>query len=251
MRTTYTRLLVTATVVSLLTLSMSAAYAVAKPKVAVYEVTIINLTPGQPLTPPVVVTHKKAIGIFTPGDAASFGIKEIAENGNNLPLMTALGLDKHVFDVVEGATGPLVPAGTPGSMPPFSFGDMVTLTIESAEGAKYLSFASMLICTNDGFTGLDTMRLPKKVGDTVTVSTVGYDAGTEINTEAFKDLVPPCQFLISGIFPPGPASGMSDPALAEGGTIMVHPGIMGGMDLVPGVHGWVDPVAEVIITRVS
>ena len=246
MRTTYTKLLVTATVVSLLTLSMSVAYAVAKPPAAVYEVTIINLTSGQPLTPPVIVTHKKATGIFSVGSSASFGIQQIAENGANGPLLAALGLDKHVFDVTTGMT-PLVPAGTPGSA---MFGDTVTLTITSAKGAKYLSFATMLICTNDGFTGLDTMRLPKKVGDTVTVSTVGYDAGTEMNTEDFADIVPPCQGLI-GITSPDAGTGMTNPALAQGGVIMVHAGIMGGVDLVPGVHGWVDPVAMVIITRVS
>ena len=30
------------------------------------------------------------------------------------------------------------------------------------EGAQFFSFVSMLICTNDGFTGLDTIKLPKK-----------------------------------------------------------------------------------------
>jgi hypothetical protein len=44
---------------------------------------------------------------------------------------------------------------------------------------------------------------------------------------------------------------MSNPALAEGGVITHHPGISGGNDLVPGVHGWTDPVARVTITRVN
>jgi hypothetical protein len=32
-----------------------------------------------------------------------------------------------------------------------------------------------------------------RVGASVTVETAGYDAGTELNTEDFADIVPPCQ----------------------------------------------------------
>jgi hypothetical protein len=44
---------------------------------------------------------------------------------------------------------------------------------------------------------------------------------------------------------------MSNPALAEGGVITLHLGIMGGDDLLIGTHDWVDPVAKVIITRME
>lgn len=98
---------------------------------------------------------------------ASSGIQQVAETGNSSPLLTALGMDKHVFDIADG-THPLVPAGSPGAS---TFPDSVTLTKTSGMGAKYLSFASMLICTNDGFTGLDNLRLPKRVGDSVMVTT--------------------------------------------------------------------------------
>jgi hypothetical protein len=30
-----------------------------------------------------------------------------------------------------------------------------------------------------------------------------------------------------------------------------HEGILGIADLVPAIHGWIDPVAEVVIERVS
>ena len=226
---------------------ITATTASAAPGPATYEVTITNLTTGQALTPPVVATHRKPFHVFEVGDRASFEVKEIAENGNNGPLLATLAGEQQVFDMAEGSTGPLVPAADPGGS---GFGDSVTLSITSAKGAKYLSFASMLICTNDGFTGIDGVRLPKKVGDTVTLSTAGYDAGTEINTEDFANIVPPCQGLI-GISSGDPGTGSSDPALAEGVIIRHHPGIMGGNDLVPGVHGWVDPVVEVVIERVG
>ena len=238
------RLLVTTTVLAVFVLMLGPA--AAANNVATYEVTITNLTGGQALTPPVVVTHKKPFHIFQVGDPASFEVQQIAENGNNAPLLAALAGEKHVFDIAEG-TGPLVPAADPGGS---GFGDSVTLTITSANGAKYLSFASMLICTNDGLTGIDGVRLPKKVGDTVTLSTDGYDAGTEINTEDFADIVPPCQGLI-GVSSIDIGTGTSDPTLAESDVIRLHPGIQGGDDLVPGVHGWIDPVVEVVIERIG
>lgn len=215
--------------------------------VATYEVTITNLTPGQPLTPPVVATHRKPLHIFQVGSAASFELKEIAENGNNAPLLTALGSDKHVYEAQQAGGAPLVPAADPGGS---GFADSVTFVISGAEGAKYLSFASMLICTNDGFTGLDGLRLPRKVGDSITVTSNAYDAGTEINTEDFVNMVPPCQGLI-GVMSGDVGIGMSEAALAEGGVIMHHAGIQGGADLLPGVHGWTDPVAEIEITRTN
>lgn len=151
----------------------------------------------------------------------------------------ALAQDKHVADVVVAA------AGTP---PPVLPGDAVTFSITAERGAKFVSFASMLICTNNGFTGLDTGRLPQQVGDAVTFETNGYDAGTEINTEDFADIVPPCQALV-GVSSDDPGTGTSNPALTEGGVIRHHPGIRGGVGLVPGIHGWADPVARITIER--
>ena len=71
----------------------------------------------------------------------------------------------------------------------------MTFDIDGGPGAKWLSYASMLICTNDGFTGADGLRLPKRVGAAVSATSYAYDAGTEINTEYFGDIVPPCPAL--------------------------------------------------------
>lgn len=243
----FRRLLVTATVLAALTLLLVPAAVADDDDVATYRVTITNLTDGQPLTPPVVATHSKRFQVFEVGDPARFELKEIAENGNNAPLLAALAGARRVFDSTQAGAGPLVPDGTPGSA---MFEDSVTFTITANKRAKFLSFVSMLICTNDGFTGIDGIRLPKEVGHKVTVSTAGYDAGTEINTEDFADIVPPCQGLI-GVSSDDPGTGMSNPALAEGDVIRHHPGIQGGDDLLVDVHAWEDPVARVVIERID
>jgi hypothetical protein len=211
-----------------------------------FEVTFTNVTGGQPLTPAVAATHRGKNELFRVGRPASFGLKEIAENGNNAPMLARLASDRDVFHVVEAPGGPLVPAGSPGDA---MFGQSTTFSIEAERGARFLSLASMLICTNDGFTGVNALKLPSNVGRSVTVETAGYDAGTEANTEDFADMVPPCQGLI-GVSSGEPGTGVSDPALAQNDVIRHHPGITGRRDLVPAVHGWDTsaPVARITAT---
>lgn len=213
----------------------------------VFQVTITNLTHGQPMTPPVVATHRKRTRVFDVGQPASFGVKEIAENGNNAPLLADLGANKKVFQAVQAGGGPLVPTGKPGSA---NFPDSVTFNITAGRGANRLSVVAMLICTNDGFTGLDSVRLPKWLGDGKVFYSAGYDAGTERNTEDFADIVPPCQGLINGSSN-GESAGTSNPALAEGGVIQHHPNIQGIADLVPATHAWQDPVMKITVKRIQ
>src|SRR2546425_1962639 len=213
-----------------------------------YQVTIKNLTRGQPLTPPVLVTHSDEDQVFEVGQPASVGVREIAENGNLAPLLAFLNANPFgdFFDIKSGSA-PIVPSGRTGAT---GFSDEQTLRIEAAPGFRHLSWVSMLICTNDGFTGLNGLELPKKVGRSVTVTTNGYDSHTEKNTENFADIVPPCPAL-SGVPSSKSGSGVSDPALAEGGVIAHHEGIKGGSDLSPAIHGWTDPVAEVTVEAIG
>ena len=205
-----------------------------------YEVTITNLTGGQPFTPALVATHKGNDEFFTVGKAASFGLQEIAENGNIPPMFGRVSGDNSFDDVViqTGATGP----------PPIVPGETVTFTIEGGPPFNFLSWASMLICTNDGFTGVDTLKLPNDVGDSVSRYTEGYDAGTETNTELFADIVPPCGPL-TGQDSMGQGTGTTDPNLDEGGVIHHHSGILGVGDLDTGINGWANPVAKITVER--
>jgi hypothetical protein len=195
-----------------------------------YNVTIENLTTSQPLTPPVVATHSDQVDVFELGQAASAELQAVAENGNADPLVALLGGSAAVFDVETG-TGPILP------------GESASVTVEAPEGSL-LTIAAMLICTNDGFTGADSWPLPASGSDSVDAN--AYDAGTEMNTEDFADIVPPCQGLI-GVSSDDDGTGTTNPALAEGAVVAAHPGIQGGTDLTVADHGWTDPVARITV----
>jgi Spondin_N len=200
-----------------------------------YDVTITNLTSGQPLSPAVLVTHVRRVSLFSMGSMASAGIQAIAEDGNPAVSAAMLTGVRGVFDVVT--TG--APAHRIGGPGPTS----VQATIMADREHRLLSFATMLICSNDGFAGLNGVALPND-DQPVTVYAYGYDAGTERNTEAGGDIVPPC----FGIGPVGGHAGGGG-RRAESRTIRMHPGFHGERDLVPAQHGWQGPVAMVTIQR--
>jgi len=208
-----------------------------------YKVTITNITPGQPITPPLLVTHNKDVEIFTVGEKASYELSQLSENGTFEPLVKKLTGKAGIADIVTGKT-PLVPANDPGNT---GLGYSETFMISANTESRYLSFASMLVCTNDGFAGLDTVTLPLFYGKTVYAQ--AYDTRTEMNTEDFANMVPPCQGAI-GIISGEEGTGASDSSLTENGIIIPHPGIMGNEDLIPTIHGWNGPVVKIDIERI-
>ncbi|MDH3190181.1 MAG: spondin domain-containing protein [Acidimicrobiia bacterium] len=195
-----------------------------------YRVTVTNLTEGQPQTPFVVATHSEGFSLFSRGASASNGLQQLAENGGVPVLVDELLASGYVGDVQVAATaaGPLFP------------GDSASVDVIASSSARFVSLAGMLICTNDGFGGLSNVKLPT---DSKTVYGYAYDAGTEINTEAYSDLVPPCDGLGQ--------TGMTNPALAENGVVHRHRGIAGIADLSPAVHGWTGAVIMVEIELID
>ena len=214
----------------------------AKPQV--YEVTVTNITPGQPITPPLLVTHSKDVSLFTVGEEASDELQQLAENGNASLLIEKLEGKSGVMDIVKGSAGHLVSASDPGDT---GLQYSETFTVSADGNKRYLSFASMLVCTNDGFAGIDSVRLPV---NQKTVYAMAYDARTEMNTEDFADMVPPCQGVI-GVTSDDEGTGASNPEIAEDGVVIPHPGIMGGADLLEEVHAWGNPVVKIDIVRMK
>jgi hypothetical protein len=230
-----------ATLLAVALVGAAAPPALAAGDTATYEITITNLTESQWFTPPAAATHRPSFDAFSVGRRASEGVKEIAENGNLAPFTALLDAHGGVQDWTVAVADP--------NMPPLGPGQSVTFTLEADRGTRRLSYVAMLICTNDGFTGADGLRLPRNVGQSTTTYGVAYDAGTEVNTEAWEDLVPPCAQL-TGFGDQG-GTGVSNPALAEGGVVSMHAGILGVADLVTDVHGWSNPVSMIEVIRLG
>lgn len=195
-----------------------------------YRVTVTNVAGGQPLTPLVVAAHSGSTAVFSAGSAASAGVQSIAENGGVPDLVGELLANPGVGDVAVAGSAPIAPGAT------------VYTEIVTTPGMRKLSVVGMLICTNDGFAGIDSLQLNAN-GQTKVVYGFAYDAGTEVNTEDYQDLVPPCDGLGQ--------TGMSNPALAENGVVHPHSGIQGVATLDPAVHGWSGAVIRVEIEEVG
>lgn len=186
-----------------------------------YEVTITNVTHGQTFTPFLATTHKLRLALFQPGEPARSELAELAESGNIDPMTTYLDSRPAVFET----------SSTEGLLEP---GQSVTLMIQSMRPFNRLSFAAMLIPTNDTFVALDAALLPE---DTATYTAYAWDAGSEVNDELCANI-------------PGPACGGEALSAADGeGFVHVSNGIHGIADLDPAEYDWRNPVATVSVKR--
>ena len=203
-----------------------------------YRVTLENLTSGQPLSPPVAATHRPNHVLFEVGQPVSAEAELLAENGDQQPLVQLL-LGLHGVNEVVDFGAPLVPAGSSAG----GFTDRATVDIQ-ARGGDRLSLVTMLVCTNDGLSGVDRIKLPKG-GDTYRL--LGFDAGSEDNTELSGDLPDPCSAL-------GPVVLAGDPNGNENVAVdsvphqpvALHPGIALVGDL-GAQHAWTGPVARLTV----
>ena len=213
------------------------------PTTAVFEVTLVNLTAGQPISPLLAIVHNDSFSLFKEGDVASTALEYIAESGNTAPLATLIADSKSVITSAAGAAMPLLPG--PSNMV------KVTLTVPLANLAtSRLSFASMLGNTNDGFTGVSGEMLSNlTVNASRNIDLLAYDAGTEANTESANTVPGPATASSGGkreAFNP-----MRDDIIS---TIHVHPGIVSKDDGLPTsaltqAQRWDNPVATLMIRR--
>ncbi len=205
------------------------------------SIRITNLTNALYFTPLLISAHNRHTHIFQAGTAASPSLQAMAEGGNIALLDTDLA--------ALGARNIVNPAG--GLLAP---GASTTASLTTGKHNRYLSVVAMLLPTNDGFAGLDAIRIPKKKG-TYTYYLNGYDAGTEANDE-----------IINGGGAPGTPGIPADPG-GNGGsggsgvtgadhntTVHIHRGIVGDTNAAGGpsdldavVHRWNNPVAKVVI----
>jgi hypothetical protein len=188
-----------------------------------WTVTVANLTPAgsQPLSPPLFVIHTRKADVWSVGEIASHGVAAIAEDANNAVLESALPQVQGVKSVFTGMGGP-IPSG-----------QSRTYTVQTEGRFNRLSLLTMLVNTNDAFTGLDSLR-----ARAATLTTMAYDAGSERNNELMSHIPGPC---CNNPF-------VRDP---EGALIRPHEGITGRGQLSPAVYDWSDPVARITIEPAS
>ena len=187
---------------------------------------ITNLTRGQILSPVFVARHSgDASPLYTLGQPASDSLAMMAEDADASGLVADWSPEGN--DAISEA---MVVALNEGPIPP---GATVTMSFETTDGNTLVSFASMLVTTNDAFIGASGLD----VSTSRTVNLNAYDSGSEANSES-------CAYI------PGSPCGNHAEDMAEAeGHIYVHAGIHGGegSDLNPAMHDWRNPVARLTI----
>jgi hypothetical protein len=212
---------------------------------AKFSVTVKNLTHGTWFTPLLITAHDRHTDLFETGGTASIKLQAMAEGGDISDLLDYVN--------GQGANSNANPAG--GLLAPGEAVRDVFFDTDRSRN-KYLSIVAMLLPTNDGFVGLDSLRIPIIPG-TYTYYLNGYDAGTEVNDELIN--------TIDGGTPgkPGiPADPGGDAGIDGTGAtdieankkVHIHPSVIGDTDPAGGIsdldgaiHRWQNPVAEVII----
>ena len=194
-----------------------------------YKVTVINMTNAQPLSPVAVALHASG-NWWMVGQSASAALETVAESGDNS------GLTGADFVTASASGDGVVMPGMSGEL-------MVSTTDQSA---VMLSVATMLVNTNDAFTGLNAIDVSAMaVGDAMTYNAPVYDAGTEANSEMAGTI-------------PGPAdSGEGfNAARDDVDYVAMHPGVVSNDDglsdsVLTGEHKFDNPSIRIVITRMQ
>ncbi|SHH34681.1 spondin domain-containing protein [Ferrimonas marina] len=198
---------------------------------ASFDITVVNLTSAQPMSPLAAYLHAGDVSGWTFGMPASEGLEILAEAGDGSQWLT-----------MADEAGALASGSGDGILMP---GASQTLTLElEAEGMAYLTLATMLVNTNDAFAGIngkDLMALA--VSESMTMNLPVYDAGTEGNSELAATI-------------PGPAGGGAgyDAMRDDVDYVARHPGVVTADDgyvdsALASIHRFDAPVARLVVTR--
>lgn len=209
------------------------------------SIELTNTSHGSFFTPFLVTAHDGSTHLFEVGQAASAHLQAMAEGGDISGLSSDVGGADS--DTVENPAGGLLGPGETATV------DLNTDTT----GNGHLSLAAMILPTNDGFVGVDALKIPTQAG-TYTFMLNAYDAGTEPNNElvAAEGGVPGTPG-----FPNPPPIGLTD----SGGsnvvgddpntTVHIHRGVLGDTNPSGGTsdidstkHRWLNPIAKLVIT---
>ena len=196
-----------------------------------YEISVVNLTNGQPLSPVGVFIHEAASMAFSIGTPASDALEIMAEGGDISALLDAI-------DSIAETSGeaPLAPGEE----------QMFSLQLSAANTSSFqLTVLSMLVNTNDAFTAVNGVSIASlDVDNSLSFSTPAYDAGTEANSETAGTI-------------PGPADGgegfssvrddIADQVTMHGGVVTADDGLANSA--INEMHRFDNPIARIRITR--
>jgi len=196
-----------------------------------FQITVVNATNNQPLSPIAVISHSANYSAWSVGSSASTGLEYIAEDGSNSQLFAAIS---NLDVATASSAGPVFP-GNNGS---------ISITA-SADTQTHITVATMLINTNDAFAGLNAIDVSGLAsGESMTLSAKVYDAGTELNSESAGTM-------------PGPADGgegfnaarsdIKDVVRGHGGVVTLSDGL--AISVLNQTHRFDNPGMIVTIMR--
>lgn len=197
-----------------------------------FRVTVTNLTAAQPMSP-LLVAVSTGGAVWQAGAPASVALEMLAEGGDMTELAKAIAANGGI----GGAAG-AAPIG-PGAS------DSHEIRFRKKRDAT-LTVASMLVNTNDGFTGITALPISGlAVGESLTRTLMAWDAGSEANTEAAGTI-------------PGPADGGEgfNAARSDGlDAVRIHAGVVSHDDGLAGSvlaarHRFDNPVMRLVVERV-
>ncbi len=217
---------------------------------AVFTVQLTNLTYSQPFSPAAIVLHEPGYNIFIDGEKASTALEVLAESGNPSDIITEAIATTEYLDAIasDGATAPR------------SIGNVSTLLVPllDVDDLK-ISLTTMLVDTNDAFTGLNAADISNMaVGQSVSFMVPSWDAGTEANTETASTIPGPAAAAAGG----GGASAGFDAARDDlFDRVHFHPGAVTNANaddaskeglstsILTEADRWDNPTSKIVITR--
>jgi hypothetical protein len=132
-----------------------------------YEVTVTNLTHGLHFTPLLLSAHPEDTRFFYTGEPSSPELQALAEGGDTTALAALLESVSATVNIDDTLLAP---------------GESRTFLISNSDNPAntQLSIAGMLLPTNDGFVGLNSLTLPTgEAHDTDATPDTNPDDGTE------------------------------------------------------------------------
>ncbi len=203
------------------------------PEMNDYEITVTNLSSNQPLSPVAVVLHETLYSGWAIGSTSTVGLEHLAEGGDNSTFLVEARMANSLG--AESGAGVIIPGSS----------ELVEISVQRGSDLQ-LTVASMLVNTNDAFTGSTGIDLSSLlIGDELKVRLPIYDAGTEGNNE------------LAGTIP-GPADGGEgfNSGRDDVNVVSRHSGVVSSVDgytdsILEQSHRFDSPIAQLLVRRVN